>query len=54
MVVRLFVVLLSVAWLSAPVPLRAAEAEETPPFQQAFQLWQKGYMLHLFGRYRPK
>ncbi len=51
MPVRFVLIFVSVLWLSAPVPPRAAESEETPPLQQAFLLWQKGYVLHVFGAY---
>ncbi len=48
---RKFLVLVSLVWLCGAQPLQAEEAEDVPPLQQAFVLWQQGYLFHLFGAY---
>ena len=51
MSVRYALVLVAVLCVCAVAPLRAEEAEEAPPREQAYELWQKGFVLHMFGEY---
>ncbi len=44
-------VLIVLLGVSATSPLRGAEPEATPSRQQAYLLWQNGYLLHMFGEY---
>ncbi len=49
--IRIVFVLASLLAVCAASPPSAEEPEETPSLQQAFLLWQQGYLLHLFGQY---
>lgn len=45
------IVILALVWLCLPAAARAQQPEDVPPLQQAFVLWQEGYVLHLAGEY---
>ncbi len=41
----------SLVWMCLALPLRAQEPEPGARLEQAYTLWQQGYVLHSFGRY---
>ncbi len=48
---RIVLIFISFLWAGAVLPLPAQEREEMSTLQQAYLLWQQGYVFHLFGEY---